>query len=210
MNRELINKLFPYVLLFLSLTYILLSHNCSGDKNTSIKQTLPSQKGSFVKYNPTPVKDGTLVYRDTIIYKDKKIIVDNTDTTYVGKYLRAKDSIEKLKVVLSLSKKRKYSEKFENDTISLNIEAETTGTLNYLKPSWVIKERTIDTPIKNKESVFAVYGGFEIYNNKTFSNPGVKVELDFQNRKGNILSIGGDTNQNIYLGYKVRLINIKK
>jgi len=200
-----------YILIGLLLLTIFLQRSCDSNiitpKNTTI--VIPAKGGTFVKTKSNEIKYDTII-KDTIIYKDKKIIIDNTDKTIVEKYLKATDSIGKLKILIDAVKIRRYSDTFDNDDIKLTIETETVGKLNWIKPTYTIKEKTITVPEKTKETVFAMYGGIEIYNNLQLSNPGVKVDLGIQNKKGDIFTGGYDMNQNIYIGFKKQIFNIKK
>ncbi len=199
-----------YIIIGLLLFSLFLQRSCNNNINkTNTVITIPQKDGTFVKTKPHEIKYDTII-KDTIIYKDQKIIIDNTDKNIIKNYLTAKDSIAKLNVILNAAKIRKYKDTFDNDDITLTIESETTGTLNWIKPSYIIKEKTISAPIINKKTVFALYGGIEISNNLKFSNPNIKVDIGIQNKKGDIFTGGYDINQNIYIGYKKQLINIRK
>ena len=173
-----------YILIGLLIFSLFLQRSCNSNIKLSKDTTvvIPAKDGTFVKTKSNEIEYDTIV-KDTIIYKDKKIIIDNTDKTIVEKYLKAKDSIEKLKIILDAAKIRKYSNNFDDDNIKLTIESETTGKLNWIKPTYTIKEKVVNVPIKVKETVFALYGGVEIYNNLQLSNPGIKVDLGIQNKK---------------------------
>lgn len=200
----------PYILLILSLLYIFLYKDCNDNVKPQTKIiTVPAKDGTFVKIKPLEIKYDTIL-KNTIIYKDKKIIIDNTDKKIVTDYLEAKDSITKLNVVINSAKIRRYKNKLENDDIVIDIESETTGTLNWIKPSYVIKEQKLPVPVITKNTVFALYAGGGISNNLQFNNFAVEGNLGIQNKKGDILSVGYDTQKNISLKYSVRLINIKK
>ena len=198
-----------YIIIGLLTFSLFIQNNKSSIKQNTIELSIPAKDGTFVKTTPHEIKHDTILH-DTIIYKDKKIIIDNTDKEIVKNYLLAKDSIEKLNILLSAVKIRKYQEKFDNEDITLTIDAETTGTLNWIKPSYTIKEKTIITPNIQKNTVFALYTGAGIYNNTQLSNPGIKLDLGVQLKKGDIIEGSYDTNKNIYLSYKKQLINIKK
>lgn len=200
-----------YILIGLLIFSLFLQRSCNSNikssKNTTV--VIPAKNGKFVKTKPNEIEYDTII-KDTIIYKDKKIIIDNTDKTIVKKYLKATDSIGKLKILIDAAKIRRYSDTFDNDDIKLTIETETTGKLNWIKPTYTIKEKTINVPIKVKETVFALYAGLEVYNNLQLSNPGIKVDLGIQNKKGDIFTGGYDMNQNIYIGFKKQIFTIKK
>lgn len=198
-----------YIIIGLLLFGLFIQNNKINSSNKTIEVNIPAKDGTFVKTKPIEIKYDTII-KDTIIFKDKKIIIDNTDKTIVQNYLLAKDSIEKLNILINSAKIRNYKEIFDNEDISLTIDAETTGSLNWIKPSYIIKERKLDVPVIDKKTVFALYAGAGIYNNTSFSNPGIKLDLGVQLKKGDILEGSYDTNKNIYISYKKQLINIRK
>jgi hypothetical protein len=207
-----INKsvIVPYILLVLSLIYIFLYKSCNNNIKSQTKIiTISPKDGTFVKTKPTEFKYNAII-RDTIVYKDKKIIIDNTDKKIVNDYLKAKDSIAKLNIVINSAKIRRYKNKLEDDNIVIDIESETTGTLNWIKPSYKIKEQKLPVPVLTKNTVFALYVGGGISNNLQFNNFALEGNIGIQNKKGDIISVGYDTQKNISLKYSVRLINIKK
>lgn len=205
-------KLIYPIIIIMLLFVIFIQRSCYNRNLPSVQNqevVTPPQHGSFNALKPVNVYD--TIVKDSIVFKDKVIPVANPlDKQLVIDYLKAKDSIQRLNLFISAVKINKYKENFDNKDINLTIEAETTGKLNYIKPTYTIKEKTITVPVKAKETVFALYTGLEIYNNLSLSNPGIKVDLGIQNKKGDIYTAGYDTNKNIFIGYKLRLINIKK
>jgi len=206
--KKIIYPIIIIVLLFV----IFIQRSCNNDKLPSEEKkevVIPAKKGSFNSAKPIKIHD--TIIKDSIIFKDKKILIENQlDKQLVIDYLKAKDSIKKLNLFMNAVKVNKYSTNFDNEDINLTIDSETTGTLNSVKPTYTIKERKAEVSIKKLESVFALYTGIEIYNNKDLNNPGAKVDLGIQNKKGDIYSLGFDTNKNFFIGYKLRIINIKK
>ena len=79
-----------------------------------------------------------------------------------------------------------------------------------MTPSYIIKERKQEITIKQKQPVFALYGGLKLVNNLKLANPNIEGNLGFQNKKGAILEVGYDINKNISIGYKYRILNIQK
>ncbi len=198
-----------YIIIGLLLFSLFIQNKKCKFSTTTKIVTVPAKDGVFVKNKPTEIKYDTIL-KDTIVYKDKKIIIDNTDKKIVNDYLKAKDSIAKLNIVINSAKIRKYKDRLEDDNIIIDIESETTGTLNWIKPSYKIKEQKLPVPIITKNTVFALYVGGGISNNLQFNNFALEGNLGIQNKKGDIISVGYDTQKNISLKYSVRLINIKK
>jgi len=207
-----IKKLIYPIIIIGLLFVIFIQKSCYNRGLPSIENhevVVPAQNGSFNAVKPIKVHD--TIIKDSIVFKDKIIPVTNPlNKQLVIDYLKAKDSIAKLNLFMNAVKTNKYEQNFDNKDINLTIEAETTGTLNYLKPTYTIKEKTIDVPVKVKQTIFALYTGIEIYNNNELNNSGIKVDLGIQNKRGDIYIAGYDTNNNIFIGYKLRLINIKK
>lgn len=200
-----------YIIIGLLTLSLFLQRSCttSGKLPSKEKIIIPAKDGTFVKTKPHEIKYDTII-KDTIIYKNKKIIIDNTDKKIVEEYLKAKDSIAKLNVVLKASKIRKYNEKFDNDDLTLNIEAETTGTLNYIKPTYTIKEKVVSAPVIIKQSVFSMYLGGGLNANLNTLTPEYFVNAGIQNKRGDIISGGFGSNRTVTASYMFRILDIKK
>jgi hypothetical protein len=210
---EYIKKYGYSAIIVILLIIIFLQRSCNNkyDDGTPKQKevVVPAVKDSFKSVKPTIVKLPPI--HDTIIAKGDTIIVtEPLDKTLAKNYLQAKDSIGRLNLYLSSIQRRKYSQTFTDNNISITVDAEATGTINSIKPSYVIKERKVEAPVVIKQTAYALYTGVEIHNNNGLGVLGVKADLGVQNRRGDIYTIGYDTNNNIYLGYKIRLINIKK
>lgn len=203
--------IYPSIIIFLLLVIFIQRSCCNKSENFKAKKeiVIPEKKGSFPSVKPIKISD--TIIKDSIIFKEKKIIITNPlDKEMVLDYLKAKDSIEKLNLFIKAVKINKYNQNFNNDDITLDIEAETTGTLNYIKPTYTIKEKKVIAPVYIKQTKFALYTGAEVFDNKSLNNLGVKFNLFIQNKKGDLYTAGYDLNKNIYVGYNVRLININK
>ena len=72
------------------------------------------------------------------------------------------------------------------------------------------KEKTVEVPVKQKEQVFAMYAGVGISDNLQFNNFATEVEIGLQNKAGDIISAGYDTQKNISVKYSKQLFKIKK
>lgn len=203
--------IYPAIVVFLLLIIFIQRSCCNTSKGFEKKKeiVIPEKKGSFPPVKLMKVYD--TIIKDSIVFKDRKInVINPLDKQMVIDYLKAKDSIERLNLFIKAVKINKYNQNFDNNDISLNIEAETTGTLNYVKPTYVIKEKKVSAPIYIKQTKFALYTGFELYDSKNLNAPGVKIDLSVQNKKGDLYTAGYDSDKNIYIGYKLRLININK
>ena len=186
-----------YILIGLLIFSLFLQRSCS---NKIIKPI------EVVKYD-TIFKP--VVSKPTVITKYKTIkgedilIPGKIDTVEVKVFEQSVDST-KLNMYINATKIRSYTTQFNKSDTDISIYTETKGELLKIVPTVTIKQP------KAKEIVFAMYAGLEVYNNLQLSNPGVKVDLGIQNKKGDIFTGGYDTNQNIYVGFKKKIFNIKK
>jgi hypothetical protein len=100
---------------------------------------------------------------------------------------------------------RQYRQDFNDSIADVSIFAETQGELLKLAPTVKLKTR-----LPEKNTVFALYGGVDVFNSTSLDNFGVRAQLGVQNKRGDIISAGYDTNNNVYLGYTVRILNIRR
>lgn len=190
----------PYIIIFILLSYIFLQRSCNGPEITTPKK-------SIVKYD-TIYKPGETITKIVTKYKTKEgkkiLIPGKIDTLYIKQFEKAPDST-KTEMFIESNRIRQYTNVFKDSLADVSIFTETKGELLKMVPTVTIKAR-----LPEKKTVFAVYGGTEIYNNLQFNNFGVKANLMFQNKKGDLFTGSCDTNKNIYFGYNLRFINIKK
>lgn len=183
---------------------------CTPSKIETVYQKIitPEIKGTFdtIK-NPQPIKTDIQVVYNTedgdTIFVDGPINLD-----LVKQFEKSKDENEKLKQYIASIKQHSYTVPFEDDNVKISNYIETQGELLKIVPSYIIKPR-VDS-VKIKTTNFAMLGGIELANNTKFDNPNVKATLYFQNKKGNLISAGYDTNKNIYVGYTLKLFEHKK
>ena len=115
-------------------------------------------------------------------------------------FAKANDSIKKLSFNKAIQL-NKFSTKFEDENIVLNVNGVVRGEVKEVTPNYTIKKKEIEVPVKVKEAVFRLLGGVEVGNTKTLDDLSFKGSVLFQNRKGNIISAGYDTDNKIWLGY---------
>ena len=124
--------------------------------------------------------------------------------------LKYKDSVKILKLYLSAIEEKDGTYVFDDKNLNLEVATRTRGTLLSIKPKYTIKEKTVEVPVKQKEQVFAMYAGVGISDNLQFNNFAAEVEIGLQNKAGDIISAGYDTQKNISLKYSKQLFKIKK
>jgi hypothetical protein len=165
---------------------------------------------------PIPCKDGKII-RDTILVPKYVEVTNPVNDTLLKKYQEAKDSIAQLELYRDAITTRIYNEKFEDDVLSINVETKVQGkmldqdiTNYYVKPSRIIVDTTLTVKVPQKINIL---GGAELgmplpSMELHTGNPIVKFHLGVQNKKGNILTIGIDTQRNGYVGYTMKLFSL--
>ena len=197
----MINKKYiqPIIILIL-LVIIFVQRSCSDNK------VIPKGK-EVVRYD-TIYKPIQLPSKEIIKYiniKGETIYVKGkVDTVEVKVFEKSNDSI-KTNMFIEATKIRQYKQQFNDSIADVSIFAETKGELLKISPTITVKAR-----LPEKNTIFAVYTGAGIYlsNNLDF---GYQLNLRFQNKKGDLISTSYDVfNKVIFLGYDVRILNIKK
>lgn len=186
-----------YILIGLLIFSLFLQRSCSN-KTSKVK--------TVVKYD-TVFKPSETKTKIVTKYKNIKgedvLIPGKIDTVEVKVFEKSVDSVQ-FKMFTNATKIRSYTTKFNDSVADVSIYTETKGELLKIVPTVTVKQ------IKVKQTVFALYAGLEVYNNLQLNNPGIKVDLGIQNKKGDIFTGGYDMNQNIYIGFKKQIFNIKK
>lgn len=208
-------KWLGWVLLFASLWF----HGCSRTASTPqiVKVNVPEVKGVFEAIVPDNVpitlENGNIeksVAKQSLSTENPinaKLLAENEQLK--ADFTKANDSIKKLQfsnaIVIN-----DFSSVFEDSILKININGKVRGEVKQVTPTYTIKQKTVETQIIPKETVFRLLGGLEIGNNKNLSNPLFKANLGVQNRKGNVISVSYDNNKNFYLGYQFSIFNIKR
>lgn len=208
----MLNSINKTVVLFIAifiLALFLLQKNCSG-KNTTQKIVIPEKVGTFDKADTVIVTK----LKDSLIWKQVTIKTENPINKKMAaelvEALKYKDSVKVLKMYLEAIQERDGTYVFDNKDMKLEVATRTRGEILSIKPTYKIKEREETIPVKNKETVFALYGGVGVSNTLEFNNPSLQAEIGFQNKSGDILSAGYDTQKNISIKYSKQLFKIKR
>lgn len=208
-RRPLKNVLYVIGIFFIIYLFTLFKQ-CSEPRQTvPVKIETPAKSGSFEK--PTEVISGT-PKKDSIVYiKGKTIYTENPINKQLAEdYLKATDSIKRLKLYLDAIQEKDGTYVYDNEDIKLEVYTKTRGELLELKPKYTIKPQDIKVNVPVKQTVLAMYGGLELANNSSLTNLTIKVDLGLQNKKGTIFTIGADTRSNFYVGAKIKFLDIKK
>jgi hypothetical protein len=174
-------------------------------ENKIVKVVIPAMSGkSPVITNPKPL----IQIKDTLIYKDSLIITENPfNKDLADKYINLESETERLKEFIKSIELRKYQIPFENDTIKIVGDVEVQGELKSLKYNWVIKQRTLDIPVKIKKPTMNLLLGSGVSNTVALDKFNINANLGIQRKNGDlILGSYGIFDKSIQVGY---LINIK-
>ena len=220
-------KYLGWVLLFIVLWF----KGCSGATPTPqiAKVIIPEVKGIFESKKPVHVpivnQSNSTLLKNSVVKDylttgkenlqvenpiDKNLIAENEKLK--NDFAKANDSIKKLSFNKAIQL-NKFSTNFEDENIIINVNGVVQGEVKEITPNYTIKKKEVEVPVKVKETVFRVLAGGAIGLNKEMNQAAYKLDLNFQNRKGNIISaeylnIGGQ--EFGMVGYKHSIINIKR
>lgn len=194
---------------------------CSGNAEKTDKVIVPEVKGSFeaVKPQQKPVNTNHIVNVNKKVFgqnlskkelefwkaEAERLFKENQDLDQA--FMNANDSLQQIiyRQAITLNA---FNHTFDNDTVLATVKGIVRGEIQSIKLDYKIKARTIEVP-KQKEVVFRMLGGVEVGATKEIEKFNVKASAGFQNRKGNIISVGYDTDQRIYVGYTTSIFSIK-
>jgi hypothetical protein len=203
---NLIKKYFWQILVVGLVILLFLQRSCQSDDkidNSGIIVT-PPKIGGFDYYKPKELKGTKYIHITT---KGDTIEIENqVNKDLESKYLNALSENEKLKLYLQAIQKRTYVDSLEDKHIKFSYTALTTGTLDSIKFNYEVKSDTL----KIKQPVFRLLGGPSLEFNYLTMKPSIGFNLGFQNKKGNILTGGINSSQEITIGYYHNLWTIKK
>jgi hypothetical protein len=209
-------EIFKYSGWFL-LFVVLWFKGCSANEKSSVITEIVVPKIEAKFESKKPVHEPVLKLSNSTTLKEKatskenlqveKLIAENEKLK--EDFAKASDSIKQLKFNKAIQL-NSFSANFEDENLTLNINGIVQGEVKELTPNYTIKERKAETQVKSKETAFRLLGGLEVGNTVTLDNFGMKANLMFQNRKGNIISGSFDTNQTIWVGYNWSIFDVKK
>jgi len=176
---------------------------CSSPKEVkteTIKVSVPGVAGkSKIINNPVPYE----VIKDSIIYKDSIVYQENQEL--IERFRKIESEKERLDAYMKSIELKKYDMPYEDENIKTNALITTRGDIISFEQKYEIKPRTIEAQIPVKEPKLAIYLGGGLINNAYFNNFAVEANIGIQNKKGDILSVGYDTQKNFKVGYSFRL-----
>ena len=194
---------------------------CSNSEiqNVIAKVTIPEVKGKLqpkkpvhepilIQANSPQLKNGKTIFVENQI--NKKLLAETEKLK--ADFAKANDSIKKLSFHKAVEL-NKFSTNFEDENLILNINGIVQGEVKEITPAYTIKEKTINAPVKQKETVFRVLAGGAVGANKELNQFAYGLNLNFQNRKGNIISaeyLNIGNQEFAMVGYKQSIFNIKR
>ena len=189
-----------------------LFRSCQGNEESTVtaKVVVPEVKGTFDSKKPVNVPITNSVIKEYLTTEnpiDKKLIAENEKLK--KDFAEANDSIKQLSFNKAIQL-NKFSTKFEDDNLVLNIDGIVQGEVKEITPNYKIKEKKIEVPVKVKETAFRLLAGVEVGNTTQLDAFKLRANIMFQNRKGNIISGSFDTNQTIWVGYNISIFDIKR
>lgn len=217
-------KYLGWILLFVFLWF----RGCSGSTPTPqiAKVIIPEVKGTFQAKKPvhepipkwsnsTTLKisqsniDKNDSQNDLMLKNEGLMLLVAENEKLKLDFAKSNDSIKELKYKDAVQL-HNFNSKFEDDNLILNINGIVQGEVKEVTPDYTIKEKKMEVPLKQKETVFRLLGGLEVGNTTKLDAFKLKANLMFQNRKGNIISGSFDTGKNVWLGYNVSIFDVKR
>jgi hypothetical protein len=192
---------------------------CEGFKTKIVTVTVPELKGNFKAQKPInhPVKI-PLVLTKSVNSKIVKIenpinqkLVAENDSLKLA-FAKETDSLKKQQAYEKAIELNNFSTKFEDENIELNINGVVQGEVKEITPSYKLKERKLDVPVKLKETVLRVYVGGEVgvQTSLEMNKLPLKANLMIQNRKGNIWTGSYDNNGIAWIGFNKSIFKIER
>ncbi|MDI6034601.1 hypothetical protein QLS91_16090 [Flavobacterium sp. LB2P84] len=225
LNSPLLKEFFKYLSVFI-IGVLVASwfRGCSGSTTTPqiAKFIIPEVEAKFEPKKPVHepikkavVKDYLTTEKSKTVFVEnpinKKLIIENENLKTV--FAKETDSLKKVIAYNKAIQLNKFSTKFEDENLVLNIDGVVQGEVKEITPNYTVKAKKVEVPVKVKETVFRVLVGGSFGLNKELNQAAYQLDLNFQNRKGNIISaeylkIGSQ--EFGMVGYKHSIINIKR
>jgi hypothetical protein len=210
-------KYLGWILFFVLLWF----RGCSDDPcNTGTKSVvIPEVKGKFETKKPinlpiSKVRDSRKV--STKQSNEKYHTSSKIDSSYIFElqqenellsraYYFANDSVKKL-MFEKANQLNSFSQTFDDQNVKIDVSGISRGTVESLSANYTIKEREV----KQKEVKFRLLSGATISNSIDLQNPVFSANLGLQNKRGNVLRFGYDTQKRILVGYDFSIFKIER
>jgi hypothetical protein len=195
---------------------------CSGStpKPQTAKVIIPEVKEKFEAKKPVHEAIVINANNKANVQKGKTVFVENpinekliAENEKLKKDFAKADTSTKDVIFEKVVQLNKFSSKFEDENIIINIDGIVQGEVKEITPSYIRKKIETEVPVKVKETVLRVLVGGSFGLNQELNQATYKLDLNFQNKKGDIISgerlqVG---NQTYWMGgFKKSIINIKR
>ncbi|CAL2077820.1 hypothetical protein [Tenacibaculum sp. 190524A02b] len=171
--------------------------------STKITIKLPEKKGSFSVKQPRPIIMHNYISDD----KGYKKLIDEIEK----KHKQKADSLAILRELLQATKVRTYKEYFEDSIISANVTTETKGYLKSIDFDYILKPQKVSfyekTITKNVKPKFSLLVGGKVNTSYDFEKASFEFNLGYQDKKGNIIEFGANTQNQFSIGYKKNIFS---
>ncbi|CAL2106368.1 conserved hypothetical protein [Tenacibaculum sp. 190524A02b] len=171
--------------------------------STKVTLKLPEKKGSFSVKQPRSI----VIHNYISENKNYEKLIAEIEK----KYNQKADSLTILRELLQASKVRVYKESFEDSVLSANITTETKGYLKSIDFDYILKpqkvsyyEKTVTKSIKPK---FSILVGGKVNTSYDFEKASFGFNLGYQDKKGNIIEFGANTQNQFSIGYKKNIFS---
>jgi hypothetical protein len=197
-------------LAFAVLFAVLWLRGCEGTKPQIVTVTVPELRGDFKAQKPVnhPVNIPLVLPKNdkTKIVKienpiNQELVAENQALKLA--FAKETDSLKKLLAYEKAVQLNNFSTKFVDENMELNIDGVVQGEVKEITPTYKLKERKLDIPVKLKETVLRVYVGGEVgaQTSLEINKLRIKANLMIQNRKGNIWTGSFDNNGIAWIGF---------
>lgn len=202
-----------WILLFIVLFFM---KQCSPQP-TLAKIEIPEKKGSFEGVKPEHVEITPKIVhtKENVYIKGEKVYISNplnekllSENEILKDEFKIVDSINKILLYEKAIAINSFSTKFEDENLELNIEGIVRGEVQEITPSYTIKKQSVLVP--QKETVFRLLGGVEVGNTVQLDQLNFKANLGFQNKSGDVLNVGYDTQKVIWIGFSKNIFKVEK
>lgn len=203
-----------WILFFLMVWF----NGCSGNETKTVKVIVPAVTGKLetkkpeskpIEINQEPISE---VKKDGLVYVEnplnKKLVEENKKLK--SDYSKMSDSL-KSKAYDKAIELNTFSYKSEDKYLKLTIDGIVRGEVQQITPIYEIKEREAEAVVK--QTYLRVLAGGAVGINKDLNQGVYKLDVDFQNQKGDMLSAEYlRVNNQDYgmIGFKKSILNLKR
>lgn len=204
------------LIIFSVLLLLFLFKNCQGGEAPAVATVKVAEvKGSFKPVKPiiTPI-----VQELSTETKYRTYALKNTDKQLIDSLLKANKKLSEIYNSQNDSIKKglyekaiqlnAFNQKFEDSLTKIDIYGVSRGTVESLGVDYILKERKIQVP--QKKVKFRLLGGVSVANDTYLQKPLFGANIGFQNKRGNVLRFGYDSEKRISVGYDISIFKIEK